>query len=64
MCVGKHMNTIAHRGQKRISDSPGPGIFGGYELPDMEARTQIWVFCKSSMHYEHLSSPPCNINEK
>lgn len=58
------MNAITHRGLKRASDSPGAGILGGCELPDMDAGTQIWAFCKSSMHSEHLSSPACNINEK
>lgn len=63
LCVGQLTSAVAHRCQKRATDSPGAGILGGSKLPDMDAGSQAWIFCKSSVYSEHHSSPACNINE-
>lgn len=52
------MLEAAHRGRKRILDTPGTSVTGGCEHPDVDAQKQIQVFCKnSSQPLSYLSCP-------
>ena len=52
------MLAAAHRGQKRILDTPGTSVTGGCEHPDVDAQKRIQVFCKSSSQpHSYLSHP-------